>query len=61
MSSTAAEQADLYAMLSAALDRADSLDLAMVAIHIDEARALLAQLPGVVELLVDHEVTSGRG
>jgi hypothetical protein len=48
-------------MLSAALIRADALDLAMAAIHIDEARALIAQLPGVVELLVDHEVPTARG
>ncbi len=32
---------ELHALLTAALDMADRLDLTMVAIHIDEARNLL--------------------
>jgi hypothetical protein len=51
VSSITNDQAALHAMLTDALSRADSLDLTMVAIHIDEARALIAQLPGVALLL----------
>lgn len=54
-SSEAGDQASLYSALSAALRSADALDLTIVAIHIDEARAAIATLPGVAALIPEHE------
>ncbi len=58
-SSEAADQAALYRVLSAALQSADALDLTMAAIHIDEARAAIAALPGVAALVAEHERQPG--
>ncbi len=52
-SSCTHDQATLYALLSQALTIADSLDLTVAAIHIDEARALVAVLPDMPTMTVD--------
>lgn len=59
--SNAHDQATLYTLLTQALALADGLDLTIAAIHIDEARALIAKLPDVPTMIIDGGHPTGTG